>query len=397
MTGSGLAGDRLRGWLLIAPLLGLVLAGLALPLASLLWRAIENDEAPAALSRTARTLQGWDGAATPGPEAFAALYADVRRASEESRLGGVSRRMNYERPGMRQLLLATARLSIPEGGDVRAALVAARPEWAEVGVWRFIARQLHATTPLFLLNAVDLTLDGEGAMTHAPPEEALFRGVFGRTAWIAGVVTLISLIAAYPVSYLLATAAPRAATIAMACVLIPFWTALLVRTTAWFVLLQNEGPLNAGLLWLGVVDLPVQMIFTRFAVIVAMVHVTLPFVILPIYAVMKRIDPRFVRAASSLGAPPWTQFRRVYFPLTLPGVRAAALTSFVTCLGFYITPALVGGDRDQLIGYFIAFFTNRTINFPMAAALGVLLLAGMAALIGVLRLARPIFARRLRV
>jgi len=154
--------------------------------------------------------------------------------------------------------------------------------------------------------------------------------------------------------------------------------------------------LNAALLWLGVVDQPVQMIFTRFAVIVAMVHVTLPFVILPIYAVMKRIDPRYLRAASSLGASPWTQFRLVYLPMTWPGVRAAAATSFVTCLGFYITPALVGGAQDQLIGYFIAFFTNRTINFPMAAALAVLLLAGMALLLGVMRLARPIFARAMR-
>jgi putative spermidine/putrescine transport system permease protein len=103
-----------------------------------------------------------------------------------------------------------------------------------------------------------------------------------------------------------------------------------------------------------------------------------------------------LRAASSLGAPPWTQFRRVYFPMTLPGLRAAAAASFVTCLGFYVTPALVGGDRDQLIGYFIAFFTNRTINFPMAAALAVVLLIGMALILTLARLVRPILARAAR-
>lgn len=388
--------ERLRAWLLIAPLLALVTAGLVVPLAGLLWRAVENEEAPAALTRTAEALSGWDGSGLPETAVFAALFADLKAASAESRLGGVARRMNYERAGMRQLLLATARLNPAPGEDLRVALIAARAEWGEISLWRFIIRQLNPITPLFLLNAVDLTLDGEGRIAPAPPEEALFRGVFARTAWIAAIVTLVSLIAAYPVAYLLATAGSRAGAIAMACVLIPFWTALLVRTTAWFVLLQNEGPLNASLIWLGAVDRPVQMIFTRFAVVVAMVHVTLPFVILPIYAVMKRIDPRYLRAASSLGAPPWTQFRRVYFPLTLPGVSAAAVTSFVTCLGFYITPALVGGDRDQLIGYFIAFFTNRTINFPMAAALAVFLLVGMAALLGLARLARPALARALR-
>lgn len=387
---------RFRAWLLIAPLLALVLAGLAIPLLGLMWRAVENDETPAALPQTARVLRDWDGMAVPGPEAFAALYADIRQASAESRLGGVARRMNYERTGMRQLLLATARLSVTDGGEVRTAMINARPEWGDLGLWRFIARQLHPVTPLFLLNAIDLTLDADGNVAPAPADEALFRGVFLRTAMIAVIVTGISLIAAYPVAYMLATAGPKMVAIGMACVLIPFWTALLVRTTAWFVLLQNEGPLNATLIWLGLTDQPVQMIFTRFAVIVAMVHVTLPFVILPIYAVMKRIDPRFLRAASSLGAPPWTQFRRVYLPMTLPGVRAAAVTSFVTCLGFYITPALVGGSQDQLIGYFIAFFTNRTINFPMAAALGVLLLLGMGVLLGLLRLSRPLFARLIR-
>jgi len=348
------------------------------------------------LPLTASALRDWDGESVPAPAAFAALRVDLRTASEDSRLGAVARRMNYERPGMRALLLATARVTPSEGEDARTAITAARPEWADVALWRFVKRQLNPVTPLFLLNAVDLTLDPDGAVAPAPPDEALFRGVLLRTVTIAGLVTLISLIAAYPLAYLMATAGPRQATIAMACVMIPFWTALLVRTTAWFVLLQNTGPINAGLLWLGVVEQPVQMIFTRFAVIVAMVHVSLPFVILPIYAVMKRIDPRMLRAASSLGAPPWTQFRRVYLPMTMPGVRAAAAASFVTCLGFYITPALVGGDRDQLIGYFIAFFTNRTINFPMAAALAVLLLATLAALLGVARLAAPALARPTR-
>ena len=165
--------------------------------------------------------------------------------------------------------------------------------------------------------------------------------------------------------------------------LLPFWTSLLVRTVAWVVLLQREGILNSLFLSLGVVTEPVRMIFNRFAVYVAMVHVLLPFMVLPLYAVMKGISPSYLRAASSLGATPLTGFRRVYVPQTLPGVGAGCLMVFIQALGYYITPALVGGADDQMISYFIAFYASKTVNWGMAAALSIILLAATLALYAV--------------
>ena len=177
----------------------------------------------------------------------------------------------------------------------------------------------------------------------------------------------------------------------MILVLLPFWTSILVRTTAWFIILQREGPINALLLAFDIVNQPLTMIFTRFAVYLAMVHVLLPFAILPLYGVMKGIKPDYMRAAASLGAPGWRRFLRIYLPLTMPGVAAGSLMVFMLSVGFYITPALVGGSGDQMVSYFIAFFTNTSVNWGMAAALATLLMAMTALLVIVARLVVPGF------
>jgi len=166
-------------------------------------------------------------------------------------------------------------------------------------------------------------------------------------------------------------------------VLLPFWTSLLVRTVAWVVLLQKEGVLNSMLLSLSIVNEPLKMIYNRFAVYVAMIHVLLPFMVLPLYSVMRSISPTYLRAASSLGATPWTAFRRVYMPQTLPGIAAGCLMVFIQALGYYITPALVGGADDQMISYFIAFYASKTVNWGMAAALSIMLLASTLVLYAV--------------
>jgi putative spermidine/putrescine transport system permease protein len=185
------------------------------------------------------------------------------------------------------------------------------------------------------------------------------------------------------VAALLASLEPRRAAVLFAFVLLPFWTSLLVRTAAWVVLLQREGVVNAALLGLGLVEAPLQMIFTRFAVVLAMAHILLPFMILPLYAVMRAIPPGLGRAAASLGAPPWLVFLRVTWPLSLPGVAAGSLMVFIQALGYYITPALLGGASDQMISWFIAFYASRTVNWGMAAALSALLLVATAALYAV--------------
>ena len=217
--------------------------------------------------------------------------------------------------------------------------------------------------------------DADNEVIGAPSEQRVFRAVLGRTLWIAGVVTLVCLVLGYPVALVIARQPPQRAAILIFLVLLPFWTSLLVRTVAWVVLLQKEGVLNSMLLSLSIVNEPLKMIYNRFAVYVAMIHVLLPFMVLPLYSVMRSISPTYLRAASSLGATPWTAFRRVYMPQTLPGIAAGCLMVFIQALGYYITPALVGGADDQMISYFIAFYASKTVNWGMAAALSLMLLA----------------------
>lgn len=185
---------------------------------------------------------------------------------------------------------------------------------------------------------------------------------------------------AYPVAYLLANLPDKRANLLLIVVLLPFWTSLLVRTTSWIVLLQNQGVINDLLIWSGLTSERIQMIHNTFGTVVSMVHILLPFMILPLYSVMKGISPTYFRAARSLGASPLVAFVKVYMPLTLPGIGAGALLTFILSIGFYITPALVGGRSGQMISNMIAYHMQTSLNWGMAGALGGLLLFVVLAL-----------------
>jgi len=377
---------------LVAPLLVLVVASFIVPLLVTLETAVANPEVRDTLPRTAAALRAHQGEGLPGEDAYAAVVVELAQAQEGQSIGQLSRRLNFEQPGLRALLLKTARAKNDLAPPYKDALIALDARWGDPALWQLLRRNTSAITPLFLLRSLDATLASDGAIVAAPADESVFRALFARTFVISFWVTLLCVLIGYPVAYTLTTLPQRWANIAMGLVLVPFWTSILVRTTAWFILFQREGPVNALLQSLRLVDAPVTMIFTRFAVYVAMVHVLLPFVILPLYSVMKGIDPVYLRAAASLGAPGWKRFARVYLPMTMPGVAAGALMVFMLAVGFYITPALVGGPDDQMVSYFIAFFTNQTINWGMAAALACLLLAMTGVIVVVARLVVPGFA-----
>jgi putative spermidine/putrescine transport system permease protein len=385
-----------RAVALVLPLLAFLLLTFALPLAGMLWRAAADDEVPAVLPRTLAALARWDGRDLPGEAAYRALIADLAAAREAGTIGAAARRLNYDITGFRTLLANTARRLPPaEAVSAREALAAVDERWADRAYWAAIRHAAGPLTDFYLLAALDLRRDADGRLAHAPEDEAIYRQVFLRTLWINALVTAACLAMGFPVAYLLATLPPRLANPLLLLVLLPFWTSLLVRSAAWVVLLQNQGIVNGALIALGVIDAPVQMIFNRFGVVVAMTHVLLPFMILPLYSVMKTIPPSLMRAAASLGAPPLTAFLRVYLPQCLPGIGAGTLLVFILAIGFFITPALVGGAADQMIAYFIAFHTTGTANWGMASALGAALLAGTLALYAVY--ARLIGAERLRL
>ncbi len=383
---AGRRREQRRAALLVAPLFVFLLLTFVGPIGSLLWRGVTDSEVVGVLPRTTAALGAWSGEGLPADSTFAALIEDMREAYAAGTLAPAATRLNYDVNGFRTLMFGTARRLRDAGaGNPREALVALDPKWGERETWAAIRRAGGPFTDLYVLAAVDLRRDEANRIAAVPEDQAVFRTILGRTFWIAGIVTLTCAAIGFPVAYLLASLRPRIAGPLLIFVLLPFWTSLLVRTTAWVVLLQREGIVNSALLGLGLIEAPLRMIFNRFAVYVAIVYVLLPFMILPLYAVMRAIPTVHLRAAASLGARPWTVFRRIYLPQALPGVGAGVLLVFIQALGYYITPALVGGADDQMISYFIAFYASRTVNWGMAGALSLLLLLATSTMFALFR------------
>jgi putative spermidine/putrescine transport system permease protein len=366
----------LGGLALTLPLLAFLLVFFALPIVGMLQKSVENPEVASVLPETAEALQAWTGDGLPDEAALATFARETKAAMQARTLAAVAKRLNIEKSGWRSVVMAVGR-GVPEApdGTWRDTLARLDPAWADPAIWQAMRRAASPWTDRYLLAAVDLERDPAGAIAAVPEGQAIYRTVFFRTLWISFVVTAACLLLGYSLAYRLATLPEGTANLLMILVLLPFWTSLLVRTASWIVLLQREGPINNALLGLGVLHEPLAMIFNRTGVLIAMTHVLLPFMVLPLYSVMRGIPPNFVRAALSLGAKPTTAFFRVYLPLSMPGVAAGCLLVFILAIGYYITPALVGGAADQMISYFVAFFTLETVNWGMAAALGTVLLA----------------------
>jgi putative spermidine/putrescine transport system permease protein len=325
-------------------------------------------------------LHDWDGQDVPGEAAFAALAEDAKLAYADKTLPKVALRLNYEVSGFRSLLMRTGRSAKSFDAPFKDALIARDERWADLIFWRTLKGNGSRFTLHYLLQAIDLDLQWDGSIQRAPPDQRLYIDILLRTLWIAFVVTLVCILLGYPLAFLIATAPPRRAKILILLVLLPFWTSLLVRTAAWVIVLQKAGVLNDTLLFLGLIDQPLTLIFNRTGVYIAMVHILLPFMVLPLYSVMKGISPDHMRAAASLGARPTAAFLSIYLPQSMPGLAAGCLLVYVIALGFYITPALIGGGSDQMLAYLIAEFATNTANWGLAGALAMLLLACIAVL-----------------
>ena len=380
---------RVRAMALTLPLLVFLAVTFLVPLGALLVRAIENPEVADTLVHTGRALSGWDRLALPPDEAFKALVEDLGAIPETAQAGVLARRLNSEVGGARSLVMATYRTRLDTtnltASQVKEALLAQDPRWGELPYWWAIAKNSSRWTPDYLLTALDLKRDAQGAIARVGPEEAAFSAILLRTFGISAVVTLVCILIGYPLAYWLSTLSARRANLMMILVLLPFWTSVLVRIAAWIVLLQSNGLVNRFLMFSGLTDSPVPLLFNRLGVIIAMVHILLPFMILPLYSVMKSVPPNFVRAAVSLGSSPVAAFFRIYVPQTYPGVAAGGLLVFITSIGYYVTPALLGGAGDQMLSYYVAQYTNVEINWGMACALGSVLLVTTLALYAVYR------------
>ena len=207
-------------------------------------------------------------------------------------------------------------------------------------------------------------------------DEQIYFTLFKRTMFMSLVITFSCILLGYPVAWLLANLPSRTANLLMILVLLPFWTSLLVRTSAWKVMLQQQGVINDVLVWMGLVadESRLVMINNQLGTIIAMTHILLPFMILPLYSVMQTIPPSYLRAAKSLGATNWTAFWRVYFPQSVPGIGAGSILVFILAIGYYITPEIVGGTTGTFISNRIAYHISSSLNWGLAAALGTILL-----------------------
>ncbi|WP_437880446.1 ABC transporter permease [Pseudomonas sp. LRF_L74] len=360
-----------RAYGLLAPLVVFLLLTFVGPIGTLLWRAIADGELSQALPHTAKAVSQWDGRSAPDERLFQPLVQDLRSVAPRD-LAAAARRLAYEAPALRALLMAAKRdVANLDGGA--ASLQALDPRWLDNATWQTFKRASGPVGSYHLLSAMDIKYDYQHGLT-AKEEAGLYRSILGRTFGIAAITTLVCVLLAFPLCAFLDKRRPGTRNLLLLMILLPFWTSILVRTTAWMVLLQDQGMVNAVLLRLGLIDSPLHLLYNRFGVILALVHVMLPFMVFPLLAAMAGCNQLLVQAAYSMGARPLRVFFQVYLPQVLPGLAAGALMVFIVTLGFYITPALLGGPADQMISYYIAQFTTGTLNWGLASALGLVLL-----------------------
>ena len=387
---SSQARAKRRAFLLVLPLLAFVLVTFVAPIGQMLLRSVEDPrfivhvdkgtgERTPVMTRTRDWFAEHPQGTEPDEAAFAALAADLVDLKELRAQGDVGTRINYDVPGSRSLFTSGARRAERLEPPYREALLEHDEDWGDPALWQAMRSASSRYTAAFYLAALDRQRGPDGSVELAPAERRVYVMLFERTLILSLVITALTLLLGFPVAHLLATLPLRRSNLLMILVLLPFWTSLLVRTTAWIVLLQSRGVVNDVAVATGLVgdDSRLQMIYNQTGTVIAMTHVLLPFMILPLYSVMRPIDPSYVRAARSLGATSWTAFRRVYLPQTVPGIAAGSLLVFILAVGYYITPALVGGSDGQLISNLIAFHMLSSFNWSLAAALAALLLAGV--------------------
>ncbi len=362
----------LRAFALVAPLFIFFASLFLWPLWMMVSAAVQDETVSRALPYTAKAMSRWNGADMPPEAVRAALIKDLRASDDQEVFGNAVRRLNSDYPGFRTLL-TRSRSSVRDAApDAAVDLAAIDPRWAQAQPWAVINAAMPHYTDRNLLAALDLRREPSGDVVAEPASAN--RLIMLRTLLVAGMVTLLCAAIGLPYGILAASVNGWKRTVLLLAVLLPLWTSLLVRTAAWLVLLQNEGLINKALIGLGLISAPLPLIFNRTGVLIAMTHVLLPFMVLPIYSVVIAIPKNLMPAAASMGAPPLRAFWRVLLPLSLPGVYSGALLVFMVATGYYITPALVGGADDQMISSVIAFYATGTANWGMAGALGLVLL-----------------------
>jgi putative spermidine/putrescine transport system permease protein len=370
---------RLAAFLFVVPLLLFIIVTFVAPIGSMLWRSVYHPTVAELIPLTLAELERWDDHKQLPDDRTLSVFVSELHALDKQRLSGkLSEEFNRAFTGMSSVVKSTARRIGRMDAEALSSqgvetLLESHRNWSRPELWYAIERAGKVYTYDYYLTALDLELHPDDGV-QVRQDTQIYLQLYSKTLNMALVITLLCALLGYPLAYYLAGLPSNRANLLLVLVLLPFWTSLLVRTTSWIALLQTNGVINSTLMGIGLISQPFEMLYTSFATVVAMTHILLPFMILPLYSVMRGIDPSYMRAALSLGDKPIPAFVRIYFPMTLPGLSAGALLVFIISVGYYITPALVGGTDGQMISNIIAFHMQRSNNWELAAALGSLLL-----------------------
>ena len=374
--------NKFRAFALVLPLTLFIIITFVIPIIAMLTRSVDDKQINTVFPKTFEIYKQWDRKELPTEEMYATIFNEIVNADKRA-IGKASTRMNYSKSGWKSLMKKSKRKfkKIKEG-PYKEQMIAADKRWGEMEFWKALGEMVDPITFGYFLNAVDLKYDSNKKIIQQPENRRIYNYTWYKTVKISVLVTLFCLILGYPIAYLLATLPLKYSNLLMIFVLLPFWTSLLVRTVSWIIILMKKGVFNSILVWAGVIadENRMQLIYNETGTLIAMTQILLPFMVLPLYSVMKTISPSYMRAALNLGAQPMHAYYKIYMPLTVPGISAGGLLVFVLAIGYYITPELVGGSDGQLIGHWIAYHLKSTLNWGLCAALGTILLVVMLAL-----------------
>ncbi len=375
--------NKIKAFLLVAPLLLFLIITYVFPIGEMFSRSIDDKMITNMLPKTFKEMEKWDGQDLPPEEVFTAFYYDFKVLVEKQEHGKLGQRLNKEKNGFnsitKKLFRQVKRKKIDESISIKEQIMKVHKRWRTVEYWQAIKRTAPPYTLSKYLKGMDMYYGADGSITQVEEDRRIHRILWLRTLEIAFFVTLFCFLMGYPIAHLLATLPMKYSNLLMICVLLPFWTSLLVRTASWMILLQQQGVVNDFFVLIGLVadnNRP-EMMYNKVGTYVAMTQILLPFMVLPLYSVMKTISPSLMRAGKSLGGTPFVAFWKVYFPLTIPGIGAGCLLVFILAIGYYITPALVGGASGTLISNQIAFHMKQTLDWSFASAMGLMLLSGV--------------------
>ena len=381
--------NKIRAFLLVFPLLLFIIVTFVVPIGDMLLRSVDDSQINNVYSKTFEEYNKWDSEndELPPEAVYEAIFNDIHYG-DKVQVGKALTRMNYSKSGWKSLIKKTRRAikKIVKSGELptsyKETMISIHEGWGDRLFWVSMKQMVNERTAIYYWNAIDRTYDIDGNVIMQDEKRRMYIKTWIRTFKVSVYVTFFCLLLGFPVAHLLANLPLRYSNLLMIFVLLPFWTSLLVRTTAWIVMLQQKGVINGVLVWLGIIndDQRIQMVYNMTGTIIAMTQILLPFMILPLYSVMKVIPKSHMRAAQNLGAKPVRAFIRVYLPQTVPGMSAGGLLVFVLAIGYFITPELVGGKDGQLIGHWIAYHLKTTLNWGLCAAIGSILLAIMLVL-----------------